>query len=212
MTAVPPALDPAEDLPPDAVGWRGILPGLAGALGAGCVGKTTLAAAIAATRPDVTVVAEAARDWFAAHPTPERDRFRFPAQAAIQTLALAREQEAAPGPVVCDRSPLCAAVYVHSTGDRLGGDALYRRAQGHLAAYRRIWLLDPADVSYAADAVRAEDTADRARIHAAYVERLAAWRVPYRLLGGTLAERAAAVLADLRGALPGAHPDDRIAG
>ena len=74
-------------------------------------------------------------------------------------------------------------------GDREGSQELLQAVEFWLPTYTEFLLLDPTDVPYVKDPIRLENEELRQRNHEAYLELFASKRIPYQLVGGTLAER-----------------------
>jgi nicotinamide riboside kinase len=177
-------------------------------VGTSCVGKTSLLEACHSKLGDEALyVNEAAREWFTLHPD-VTDRFGVSAQGEVQALALQKEKKAHElvashlgqySAILCDRSVLDAPVYVRSQGDNIGAQELLGRVQGWLATYGRIFLLDPADVPYAADDIRTEDEATRQLFHEAFLDFFDTNELAYELLSGSPDERFSQVQAFISG-------------
>lgn len=165
-------------------------------VGTSCVGKTSLLDMCKnRMEKQALTVSEVAREYFTAHPKVQ-DRFSVATQGDVQKLILDKEQFAhqwAPclgrTAIICDRSVLDAPVYVASQGDHEGAEELFKRARHWTPTYDKIYLLDPADVSFANDDVRNEDEAARQLFHDSFVEFFARHGVGYELLSGTIEER-----------------------
>jgi hypothetical protein len=167
-------------------------------VGTSCIGKSSLLDACREELgDDALFVSEAAREWFSLHPN-TTDRFGVAAQGKVQALALQKEKDAhelaasQPGrlPIIlCDRSVLDAPVYVYSQGDETGAQELLNRVRSWLPTYSKILLLDPVDVAYSPDDIRAEDEATRQLFHGAFLDFFDANDVDYQLLSGTLTDR-----------------------
>lgn len=167
-------------------------------VGTSCIGKTTLLEACRTDLGDSALfVDEAAREWFTLHPD-ATDRFGVSAQGDVQALALQKERKAHAraashlgrfSAILCDRSVLDAPVYVHSQGDELGAQELLGRVRTWLPTYSRIFLLDPSDVPYVQDDIRAEDEATRQLFHDAFLGFFQDNELPYELLSGNPDER-----------------------
>jgi predicted ATPase len=170
-------------------------------VGAGGVGKTTLIERLQADYigdPTVTFIPEAARQFFEEHPIPEAERFRYPAQRAVQGKALLNEIELPTRETrltFCDRSVLDAPAYVLSTGDDEGAQDLFNRVSRWVCTYDRLFLLNLADVPHTNDETRFEDDDARHLLQDSFVSGFAMWGVDYELLGGTVEERLARVHA-----------------
>jgi nicotinamide riboside kinase len=165
-------------------------------VGTSCIGKSSLLS-ICDERigEKILPVSEAAREYFVAHPD-VTDRFSFAAQSEVQVLAFQKEKAAhkqasylGKTAIVCDRSVLDAPVIVNSQGDTDGALILMERATSWLPTYDKIYLLDPADVPFAADNVRDEDEATRQLFHDTFLGFFAAHNIAYTLLSGDKEER-----------------------
>jgi NadR type nicotinamide-nucleotide adenylyltransferase len=124
----------------------------------------------------------------------------------IAQTQVAREDAAAATAhhfLACDTSPLTTLLYSRYLF-RHADPALEQLAGRH---YHHTFLCAP-DIDFTQDGTRAS-AAFRERQHAWHLDELAARGIPYRLVGGPLRERVAAVLAAIgQGASPGAQPAD----
>lgn len=167
-------------------------------IGTSCIGKTTLLNHFRTTDLGlrVTIVDEAARDFFQENDVP--DRFSAETQKRVQALALTREREAhanlpPPDIILCDRSVIDAVAYVKATGDEKGALQLLSDVQFWLSTYTHFLLLDPADIPYEQDEIRQEDPETRMRFHQAFLDFFAETEIPCELLSGTVEERVARI-------------------
>jgi predicted ATPase len=176
-------------------------------IGAGCVGKSTLLEAYR-RRFDgdgrIVFVAEAAKQYFISHPMPEELRFTATVQSEIQAMALAAEQEACRRGqlVLADRSVLDYPIYVSAIGDARGAAALLDRARPWIGMYRRLYLLDPAGITFEQTAQRRENAEMRQLLHDEFLRFLAMHDIPYTLLTGTVEARMRTVDVALRDMIP----------
>lgn len=198
-----------------------------GLTGTSCVGKSTLLRRVQ-TRlgAQCITVEEAARDYFRRDPNhlgavydpALGDRFSYAVQRAIQLKHMNRMADASSRAdgilegrvtvyrhltklaIVEDRTPFDAAVYVAANGDRTGAENLLNEALWWAGPkpYDHLYLLDPTDIPYVADAERTEPPAVRARIHQTFLDFFAEHDIPYTLLGGAEEERTANVLDDIQ--------------
>jgi nicotinamide riboside kinase len=177
-------------------------------VGTSCIGKTSLLEATKRTLPkgQGLFVPEAARDYFGRNSDmPLEQRFAVIAQGEVQSLAWRREREAhrrakrlgGLATIVCDRSVLDAPVYVSSQGDNQGAQQLLRRVRAWLPTYDQIYLLDPADVPFQQDTIRAEDSEARDKFHEAFINFFRKHRIAFQLLSGTPGQRLQIVMNDL---------------
>jgi nicotinamide riboside kinase len=177
-------------------------------VGTSCVGKTALLHAYEG-RDDLPyqleTVPEAARDYFARHPG--GNRFSAEIQGNVQMTALTWELAAHGSDadvIMCDRSIIDAVVYTEAAGDPAGAQKLLEDMEWWLPSYTSFWLLDPADIPYATDAIRVEDATQRQQFHEGFLRFFQRTGLGYTLLSGTLEERMAQV--DQR-ILEGVAPD-----
>jgi hypothetical protein len=167
-----------------------------GFVGTSCVGKSTLLGACYEQLGSQIIFAEeAAREFFTAHPE-VTERFAVGAQGQVQDLALQKEitahkraDELGQAVILCDRSVLDAPVYVYSQGDERGAKKLLDKVSPWLRSYNQLYLLDPTDVPYAADAIRDEDESTRQLFHDAFLDYFTRYKIPFRLLSGSVEER-----------------------
>lgn len=160
-------------------------------------GKTTLINYFRENRPDVSVVDEAARDYF--QHNPEVDRTSLETQKLILEHMIARE-EAAQGfgesVLVTDRTALDQMVYpMHYAIS--GATELKAGAVAHLATYTRLYLCDINGVPYERDSVRTEGPEEREAIHEMFLHVLAQEGIEYKLLTGAREERIMRVNEDI---------------
>jgi nicotinamide riboside kinase len=165
-------------------------------IGTSCTGKTTLCNALQGY-PSVTVVPEAARQYFHDHPTPAEDRLGKDVQQLIQDRVIANEraaQRTAGGNVLlCDRSVIDPVIYTAIGGDYLGSQILYERVQQHLLSYDRLGLMDPGGIPYQADSIRIGSQQERMDVHRYFLRFLVSHRLPFDILSGTIETRIGAL-------------------
>jgi nicotinamide riboside kinase len=160
-------------------------------LGAECTGKTTLAQTLARAldRPPARAhwVPETLRDWCRRHA-------RTPAQHEQSAIAVAQARaidQAGPGDVLADTTPLMTAVY----SDVLFQDrSLYQFALAHHAGFD-ITLLADTDLPWMADGLQRDGPAWRDVVNARLRQVLNEHALPYALIQGKGEARAANALA-----------------
>jgi nicotinamide riboside kinase len=162
-------------------------------VGAGGIGKTTLLEACRqhfGERTGAAFVSEAARTFFTNNLV--LDRFSAETQGRIQMLAFENERNAhlsGAQLIICDRSVVDAVVYVRAQGDAEGADFLMERMRFWLPTYDKFLLLDPKNVPFRNDAVRAEREVDRQLFHEVFAKFLDESKLPHELLSGALETR-----------------------
>lgn len=167
-------------------------------VGGVCSGKTTLFNEYQSRhRGDsrFAFVEEAARRYFRDIP-PVRNR---PAgeqsldnATNIQNLALSSETEAHSSGaefIICDSSVLTAGMYMIGHGEIKKAEQLFKAVEFWLPTYNSFMLLNPDDIPYQDDELRAEGAEHRARTHQAYIDYFTEKGIPYTLVSGSVPER-----------------------
>jgi hypothetical protein len=93
---------------------------------------------------------------------------------------------------LCDRiGPICAPVYTLAGGDPEHSQIMVDEgvAYAYWPTYTHICLLDPNGVPYIQNEVRDETQEERLRIHEVYLEFFDRYKIPFKLISGTLEER-----------------------
>lgn len=160
-------------------------------LGAESTGKSTLTAALAASR-QTCWVPEYLREFVETLQRVPREED----QIDIARTQLARENAlagSARGLLFCDTTPLMTAVYSDIYWGRVPA-ALDLLAGQHDYA---LTLVAAPDGPWIADGLQRESAAVRLRVHEALVARLARQRIAFTLLTGTLQQRLAQAAAPL---------------
>lgn len=157
------------------------------------VGKTTLLNHFK-KREDVTVVEEAARDYFSLNPNV--DRTTYETQSLLINHIIERENavKAFGKPLeICDRTAIDPVVYYHHYGFENEAKDLLKTILSHIKTYDRLYLLDPVGIKYVQDSVRNESPEERMHIHEAYLEVFRWSGIKYDLLSGKHDVRSKAV-------------------
>lgn len=167
-------------------------------LGGPGVGKTTLINHFRAI-DEVTVVDEAARDYFTLYP--DVDRSAYETQELL--LAHIKERESAASAfgkklIVCDRSIVDPLVYLYHYGQKNEAQELIATVKDYIKSYHKLYLLDPHEVKYVQDKVRNESPKERLQIHRAYLELLDVSGIEYQLLSGNVKKRLQTVMDHLK--------------
>lgn len=155
-----------------------------GFMGGPGVGKTTLLNHFK-KREDVTVVEEAARDYFSLNP--DVDRTTYETQSLLINHIIERENavKVFGKPLeICDRTAIDPVVYYHHYGYENEAKELLKTILDHVKTYDRLYLLDPVGVKYVQDRVRNESSEERMDIHRAYLEVFETSGIKYHLLSG----------------------------
>lgn len=164
-------------------------------IGTSCTGKTTLiymlknAMENKKPKKKIIIAEEAARKYFEGKNI--ENRFSFFHQKNIQNLAQEIELKAQENAdyVLCDRSVLDAAAYVHATGKKQNTKRLLGRMDAWLKTYTHLFLLDPKDIDYKIDSIRKEHKKTRGKFHQSFLEILSNSHLPWTLISGTTYER-----------------------
>lgn len=152
-------------------------------------GKSTQINYYRENRPDITVVDEAARDFFRLNPRVNRKSLET--QKLILEHMIGREEAAwAFGSkiVVTDRTAVDQLVYPRHYGIA-GSEELVKDAKNHLYTYDKLYLCDIEGVPYVQDEIRTETAEERQKIHEMFLIVLAELGVEYHLLTGEPHER-----------------------
>ncbi len=161
-------------------------------IGTSCVGKTTLLLRLnnifieRSSDKKTVMVPEAARRYFEVNKV--RKPFSFYHQSRIQQLAKKLEQKVLdknPDIIICDRSVLDAAVYVHAMGAIDKMELLLHRVENWLGTYSYFFLLDPSDIPFKNDEVRREDIGMRQKFHDSFLFVLSQTTLPWRIISGS---------------------------
>jgi len=165
-------------------------------IGAECVGKSTLCAALADALPGCWIP-EYLREFCAERGRPPHRNEQTQLFAVqIEREAAAVERAAADGLawVLCDSAPLLTAIFsIHYFDD----DSLLGPALAHHPRYAATLLLRP-DLPWVADGIQRDGEPVRAAVDALIIAQLAAGGVLARPVAGQGPRRVAAALAALR--------------
>lgn len=156
-------------------------------IGAICSGKTTLVNSYADSNY-VSIVPDSGRLYLSSHTVVDRSSLEF--QMSLLAFIKHLESQANHNLVVlCDGCIISPIVHMMAHGMTKEAMVITENLKDHIATYNHFLLLDIDHIPYVRDDIRNESIDFRKNLQTSYIKLVKELKLPYTLLGGTLAER-----------------------